>query len=114
MTVAVFSRTRNGAALPLAKLPVAPFDAFRGALLSELSSGRRLVAFFAAPEEGAAASLWAVLADDGPGTLGVARTLLPDDRFPSLTPAAPQAHLFEREMAELAARPRPRKTPAAW
>ena len=48
----------------------------------------------------AAAALCAVLADDGPGALGVARTLLPDDRFPSLTPAAPQAHLFEREIAE--------------
>ncbi len=100
MTVAVFSRTRNGVALPLSKLPVVPFDAFRGALLAELAGGRRLVAFFAAIEEGAAASLWAVLADDGPGTLGIARTLLDDDRFPSLTPAAPQAHLFEREMAE--------------
>ena len=100
MTAAVFSRTRNGAALPLAKVPAVPFDSFRGALLGELAEGRRLVAFFATPEPGAAAALWAVLADDGPGTLGVARTVLEDDGFPSLTPAAPQAHLFEREMAE--------------
>ena len=100
MTDAVFTRARNGAALPLAKVPVAGFDAFRGALLAELAAGRRLVAFFAAPEAGAAAALWAVVADDGPGTLAIARGVLETDRFPSLTPAAPQAHLFEREMAE--------------
>ena len=68
--------------------------------LGELAAGRRLVAFFAAPVAGAGADLWAVVAADGPGTLAIARTRLPDDRFPSLTPAAPQAHLFEREMAE--------------
>lgn len=96
----VFVRIRNGGALPLAKLPEADFDAFRGALLGELAAGKRLVAFFAAPVDGAAAELWAVVAADGPGTLAIARTRLPDDRFPSLTPAAPQAHLFEREMAE--------------
>lgn len=100
MTEGVFTRTRNGAALPLSKVAVSPFDDFRGALLGELAAGRRLVSFFAAPEAGSAAALWAVVADDGPGTLAVARTVLPDDRFPSLTPAAPQAHLFEREMAE--------------
>ena len=99
MTEGVFTRTRNGAALPLSRVPVSDFDAFRGALLGDLAAGRRLVSFFATPEAGAAAALWAVVADDGPGTLAVARTLLPDDGFPSLTPAAPQAHLFEREMA---------------
>jgi len=96
----LFTRTRNGAALPLDRVPVVGFDAFRGARLGELAAGRRLVAFFAAPEPDAAATLWAVLADDGPGALGVARTVLEGDGFPSLTPAAPQAHLFEREMAE--------------
>jgi len=100
VTATVFTRARNGAALPLSRVPSVPFDLFRGALLGELGEGRRLVAFFASEAEEAAAELWAVVADDGPGTLGVARALLPDDRFPSLTPAAPQAHLFEREMAE--------------
>lgn len=95
-----FVRVRNGGALPVAKLPEADFDAFRGALLGELAAGQRLVSFFAAPVAGAAAELWAVVAADGPGTLAIARTRLEDDRFPSLTPAAPQAHLFEREMAE--------------
>jgi hypothetical protein len=96
----LFTRTRNGAALPLARIPVLDFDTFRGALLGELAAGRRLVAFFAAAQEGAAAALWAVIADDGPGALGLARCVLAEDGFPSLTPAAPQAHLFEREMAE--------------
>lgn len=100
MTEGVFTRTRNGAALPLSRVPVSDFDAFRGALLGDLAAGRRLVSFFATPEEGSAAALWAVVADDGPGTLAIARTLLEGDGFPSLTPAAPQAHLFEREMAE--------------
>ena len=100
MSGSPFARIRNGGALPLAKLPEADFDAFRGALLAELAAGRRLVSFFAAPVEGAAAELWAVVAEDGAGTLAIARTTLVDARFPSLTPAAPQAHLFEREMAE--------------
>ncbi len=100
MKEGLFTRTRNGAALPLGRVPLLDFDTFRGALLGELAAGRRLVSFFAAPEAGAAAALWAVLADDGPGALGVARCVLAEDGFPSLTPAAPQAHLFEREMAE--------------
>ncbi len=100
MKEGLFTRTRNGAALPLARIPVLDFDTFRGALLGELAAGRRLVAFFAAAQEGAAAALWAVIADDGPGALGLARCVLAEDGFPSLTPAAPQAHLFEREMAE--------------
>lgn len=100
MKGALLARTRNGSALPLAKVPLSPFDELRGGVLSELAAGRRLVSFFGEPAEGAAAVLWAVVADDGAGTLAVGRARLEDDRFPSLTPAAPEAHLFEREMAE--------------
>jgi hypothetical protein len=102
---AVLVRTRNGSALPLAKVPLSPFDEFRGALLAELAAGRRLVSFFASPEEGAAAALWAVVADDGPGTLAVGRTLLSDDRFPSLTPAADFFRVEGDEVHEVAVGP---------
>ena len=34
------------------------------------------------------------------GRSGVARATLVGERFPSLTPSCPQAHWFERELAE--------------
>src|SRR6185503_1780646 len=43
--------------------------------------------------------LVAVLADDGRGELGGLSTRV-RDRYPALTPDCPQAHVFEREIAE--------------
>ncbi len=45
-------------------------------------------------------NLYAVLAEDGAGRLSAARTRLDAPRYPALTPECPQAHLFERELAE--------------
>jgi Ni,Fe-hydrogenase III large subunit len=60
-----------------------------------------VAAFFgqtAAPEAGV--NLYAILADSARARLRVAMTRLEGDTFPSLTPACPQVHLFEREIAE--------------
>lgn len=94
----VFTRTRNGTALPLSAVPESPFDLFRGAVIERVSAGGRLCALFAVP--GAPPAIWAVVADDAEGRLELARTRLEGDRFPTLSIACPQAHLFEREMAE--------------
>ncbi len=102
---------RNGSALPLAAVPDLPFEDLRDAVVRETAEGNRLVSFFASvPEPASPASsraggeveLLAVVADDEEGTLGVGRARLEGERFPSLTPACPQAHWFEREIAEQA------------
>jgi len=96
-----FLPLRNATAVPLGEIPESPFDDFRGTVLSEVSTGRRLVALFAdAPPGADHLRMFAVLADDRKGWLHVARTRLSGDDYPALTPLCPQAHLFEREMAE--------------
>ncbi len=89
----------NGTSAPLDRLPVLPFDRFREWLLMATESGDRLAALFGIPVETGFARLCAVVASDSAGTLGAAATDVRGS-FPSLTPDCPQAHLFEREIAE--------------
>jgi Ni,Fe-hydrogenase III large subunit len=96
-----FVPLRNASAVPLARIRERSFDDFRGAVLSEVEGGRRLASLFAdAPAGQDGIRMFAVLADDSEGQLLVARTRLSGDDYPALTPLCPQAHLFEREMAE--------------
>jgi Ni,Fe-hydrogenase III large subunit/Ni,Fe-hydrogenase III component G len=96
----VFAPARNSIALPLSKIHESEFEDFRGAVIERVAAGERLVAFFGEPVEGAAARLYAVLADDAEGRLFVAKTTLAEDHYPALTPTCTQAHWFEREIAE--------------
>lgn len=88
----------NGAALPLADLPLLGRGHFAGALLAEVAEGARVAACFAVPAD-TALELYAVLARDGRGDLGVLRTEIGEE-FPSLAVRCPQLQLFEREIAE--------------
>jgi Ni,Fe-hydrogenase III large subunit len=91
---------RNGRALPLKDVPRLAPAAFRAWLTDGVRNhGRRVVTYFGAPEDGSL-SLLAVLADDANGRLTIARTDAAGDRFESVVPDVPQAHLFEREIAE--------------
>jgi Ni,Fe-hydrogenase III large subunit len=66
-----------------------------------VAAGMRVSAFFAQLEPTPAGrGLFAVLTEDATGRLHVTRTHLAESSFPSLTPACPQVHLFEREIAE--------------
>ncbi len=86
----------NGAAIPLAEIPHLPFAAFQEHIARACGDGHRLVCLTATPD----LTGFAVLeAPEGP-VLQVLRTTFPPVEFPSLTPACPQAHLFEREIAE--------------
>jgi Ni,Fe-hydrogenase III large subunit len=97
----IFLPLRSAAAVPLDRVPRSDFDDFRGGVLGEVSAGRRLASLFAdLPADGEGIRMFAVLADDASGRLLVGRTRLPGDDYPALTPLCPQAHLFEREMAE--------------
>ena len=94
--------TRNGHVLPLRKVPSLSPQAFRQWLVAGVrDKGRRVVAYFgAAGDAGGETPLTAVLADDAAGRLFLARTACGGATFETVVPDVPQAHLFEREIAE--------------
>ncbi|HET9752727.1 MAG TPA: NADH-quinone oxidoreductase subunit C, partial [Myxococcales bacterium] len=89
----------NGVAVPRQELPLLSVDELRGHAAEARQRGRRAAAFFAVPVA-EALELVLVLADDARGSLEVGRARLSGDSFPSFTPACPELHLFEREIAE--------------
>ncbi len=93
-----FRTLRNGGAVELAAIPVVAVEEFRASVLRAAKAGLRLCALFARPVEGGT-GLCSVLADDARGFL---YTLFsePTRAFRSLASDLPQAHLFEREIAE--------------
>ena len=86
----------NGQALPLREVPELPLSSFREAILEGTRRGARLACLCATSD----LRLFAVLAEDAQNRLRVACTRLAGPRYPALTPECPQAHLFEREIAE--------------
>ncbi|MDP2874898.1 MAG: NADH-quinone oxidoreductase subunit C, partial [Holophaga sp.] len=86
----------NGEARPLADIPTLKFAAFQRAIHTEVDGGARL-ACLCTDRAGAG---YAVLALEASHEFGVIRTQFPSTQFPSMTPTCPQAHLFEREIAE--------------
>jgi len=96
MNTSLFAQYRNGRSLPLKSVPELPLAAFREAIVLGIQGGGRLACLCADAE----LRLFAVLADDTAGILWINRTRLDAPKYPSLTPECPQAHLFEREMAE--------------
>jgi len=96
MTEALF--LPNGGRAPLSSVPFLSFQGFRKAIVEGVDAGGRLVALFGSQEEGV--RLYGVLAWKDRALLSVVSTRI-DGSYPSLTPTVPQAHLFEREIAEL-------------
>lgn len=92
----------NGDSWELSSIPEVDADAFRQRILKECSQGARLVNLFAAAENGGGIKIFAILGKDQEGRLSVLSRRIPQntDSFQSLTPELPQAHMFEREMAE--------------
>jgi Ni,Fe-hydrogenase III large subunit len=86
----------NGQAVPLREVPELTLASFREAILEGTRGGARLACLCATPD----LRLFAVLADDAEKRLRVAWARLPGTRYQALTPECPQAHLFEREIAE--------------
>ena len=98
--VAQLPRIANGQALPLETVsPISEAD-FRTIVIERTRSGERLSALFGQPvEENDRLRLYAVISDPATGTIGVATTDV-GDPYAALTPDCPQAHWFEREIAE--------------
>lgn len=90
---------RNRRAIPLAMLPRESIEQFRQSVGDALGRGWRLLAVFGMPESHGSVRLIAVLADDQRGELGAASTVV-GERYPALTSEWPEAHYFERELAE--------------
>jgi len=96
---------RNGETAPLSQVPVMDLEELRAFLVGEIRGGGRLAALFGLPGVGGAdgadgaTRLLAVVARDGAGIL---RPVFSEvgAAYPALTPDIPQAHLFERELAE--------------
>lgn len=89
----------NGQVVDSRQIPSVPMDPFRAFVLEAAASGKRIASFFAAPGQSDSFCLTAVLADENTGKLSVLSSPVSQE-YPSLTPACPQVHLFEREIAE--------------
>lgn len=90
---------RNRRAMPLAAIPRESMTRFRDTIITATRGGWRLAAFFGTPDTAGQTLLLAILAQDAAGELGALATLV-QDAYPALTPDCPEAHLFEREIAE--------------
>lgn len=98
-TAASFALLANASSVPWTEIPEWPVTDFVRATADELTRGARLCAWFGVPD-GAATRLVAVVAFDADNTLAVGRSTPASGSYPALTPAHPQAHLFEREVWE--------------
>jgi Ni,Fe-hydrogenase III large subunit len=98
MTEPFLCIARNAEAVRIADIPLISIGELRDAVICEVTKGSRIAAFFGQPA-GKAIRLYAVLARDESGTLALISTDVADS-FPSITPDCPQAHWFEREIAE--------------
>lgn len=89
----------NARRLDLGAIPVLPVDAFRQQVIHAVREGWRISALFGQPVAPDRVRLHAVLAHGRQGLLSWCATDVAD-RYPALTPDCPQAHWFERELAE--------------
>ena len=100
---------RNGQSWESSRVPILDEESFRQKIIEECSRGARLVNLFACPAGGGACPedsgdvrVFAMLGKDQEGKISVlSMRILPDkSSFRSLTLELPQAHMFEREIAE--------------
>jgi Ni,Fe-hydrogenase III large subunit len=92
-------RLFNGESTPLARVPELPADGFRRRVIEGLKAGERLASLGGLPGSPGRNQLLAVTADGAGGALSLFRTTV-GASYESLTPDCPQAHLFERRLAE--------------
>lgn len=93
------SRVANAGVVPLAAIPLLPLEDFRSWLAGELAGDSQLCALFGRPLDSGTTRLYGVVGQPRRGALYVSAVDVPD-RYPALTPDCPQAHWFEREIAE--------------
>jgi Ni,Fe-hydrogenase III large subunit len=89
----------NGVPVARSQVPRLPLDRFEVALADRIGDGARLAALCGRPCSVGEVELLAVLVDGDAGTLAAVAAVV-GTRYQALTPRIPQAHLFERELAE--------------
>jgi Ni,Fe-hydrogenase III large subunit len=90
---------RNGDLVTCAEISSSVPADFREQVLLAVENGARIVALFGQPVADDKVRLFAVLANDAEGQLTLRSTEVAGG-YPALTPGCPQAHWFEREIAE--------------
>jgi Ni,Fe-hydrogenase III large subunit len=90
----------NGEAARLSAVPRLGIEAFREGVIGQVQDGGRIAALFGVPESDQRTLLLAVVARGRDGLLSLLASPVRDS-YPALTPDCPQAHWFEREVAEL-------------
>src|SRR5262245_54315171 len=83
----------------ISDVPRVSIDHFRDTVIDRLRQGARIAVLFGQPQGAQGTRLFGVLADENAGVLSILSTDV-GESYPSLTPECPQAHWFEREIAE--------------
>ena len=99
MSLPAVVRLLNGQKIPIASIPESDIADFREAVLVNIENGAHLSACFGQPLADSAIKLWAVLTCPPQGNVALFTSRVMHS-YPALTPDCPQAHLFERELAE--------------
>jgi len=90
----------NGRAVERGAVPRLSLEDFRTAAIEAPERGARIASLFGTGAATGGVELFLVLACDEDGRLEVGSTHLESDAYPAITPECPEAHLFEREIAE--------------
>jgi Ni,Fe-hydrogenase III large subunit len=99
MNTASLLPLRNAQAVRLDDVPHVNITDFLAAIWEKTRAGERISALFGTPDKVGHTRLYAVLSNDEHGSLACLSASV-HNRYPSLTPDCPQAHWFEREIAE--------------
>ena len=91
---------RHNKIIPLDAIPLLIEDDFRSNALKLISERCRVSSFFALKNKKDEYILYLVISDDSKGTLNILSMKPVSGSFRSMTPDAPQFHLFEREIYE--------------
>jgi Ni,Fe-hydrogenase III large subunit len=95
-----FIRTVNAEAVDFRDIPVMDFTDFREKILEEIRAGARISALPACPDEDGLIRIIAVLSQPVLGEILMGSCII-NGSWPSMTPACPALHWFEREIAEI-------------
>lgn len=99
LTASALPSRMNCQAVSLLDVPVLAWGTFIETFDNEFRTNAGLSALFACPNSASSLRLYAVFSRASSGGIEVFATDIAD-RYPSLTPRFPQAHWFEREIAE--------------
>jgi Ni,Fe-hydrogenase III large subunit len=99
MTHAAYTQFPHADPVPLADIPLLDAERFRRELLERVAGGARIAALFGRPQDSGLLRLYAALAHDEASCFSFLTTDV-GESYPALTPDCPQAHQFEREIAE--------------